>query len=83
MASQQTIEVWLQENRHQMLQCPNQPGDLLITRRACAKRYRSAQNVDLGGQKGRKMKSVFEEYVSANLSRCRYCPIGRDASSSG
>jgi hypothetical protein len=76
MGSVQDQEVgkWIQEHEREMIVCPNQPGLLLISKKACLKRYRAAL--------GRAFDTVSEEdafhYVlKKGLTLCEGCPMGR------
>jgi hypothetical protein len=81
MGTEQAMEIWLHENRHQMVSCPYQPGGLRISKRACIRRYETAKVRGSNSEAGRaRMKTVFEEIVKTGLSRCLSCPIGRELS---
>jgi hypothetical protein len=67
------VDAWLAQNPEAMFSCPNQPGELRITRAACAKRHAMAQKKswqDVGGEPFR----VF--IIKLNLRACRDCEIG-------
>jgi hypothetical protein len=81
MATQQTVEMWLNEHQHQMVTCPYQPGELRISKQACVKRRETAKRQGSEIKTGKpRMKTIFEEVVNTSLSRCLSCPIGEDLS---
>ena len=41
------VREWLDKNRDLMINCPNQPGKLLISKNACSKRHKASLNPDL------------------------------------
>lgn len=70
----QDIERWMEEHQREMIVCPHQPGLLLISKKACVKRYKAAL--------GRAFETISEDdtfhYVlRKGLSLCEGCPIGR------
>ena len=81
MGTEQAMEIWLSENRHQMVTCPYQPGELRITKQACVRRHETAKRQGSDQKVGKaKLKTIFEEVVNTSLSRCRLCPIGESLS---
>ncbi len=73
-ASQMGSAKWLTRHRAEMVSCPYQPGNLVISKDACSKRYRL----------GRKEKfedllkgDLFNYTYKRGLSLCRSCPIGK------
>ncbi|MGQ9858618.1 MAG: hypothetical protein ACUVS3_08000 [Thermodesulfobacteriota bacterium] len=73
-AKDQEINKWIEEHRREMIVCPHQPGLLLISKKACMKRYRAAL--------GKAFETVSEDdtfhYVlKKGLGLCEGCPIGR------
>ncbi len=66
-------EEWLGKNQQQMIRCPYQPGNLVISKKACTKRH-------LVGRKGiisdYRRGDLFYYKVKKGLSLCRQCPIG-------
>lgn len=73
-AMDQEINKWIEEHRREMIVCPHQPGLLLISKKACMKRYRAAL--------GKAFETVSEDdtfhYVlKKGLELCEGCPIGR------
>ncbi len=77
MAESQIVATkWLSKHRAEMVSCPYQPGNLMISKNACSKRYRL----------GRKEKfedllkgDLFNYTYKRGLSLCRSCPIGKNA----
>lgn len=72
--NEKEIARWIEEHQREMILCPHQPGLLLISKKACLKRYRAAL--------GRAFETVSEDdsfhYVlKKGLSLCEGCPIGR------
>jgi hypothetical protein len=68
------VERWLAQNRQEMISCPNQPGQLMISKQACSKRYEIGQREDFDDlMKG----DVFNYAYKKGLSLCRTCPIGK------
>jgi len=41
------VREWLAKNRNLMVNCPNQPGKLLISKNACSKKHKAGLNPDL------------------------------------
>ncbi len=60
------VEIWLAENHRQMISCPYQPGNLVISRAACFRRYRI----------GRKKRELRKAESRFGYSLCGRCPIG-------
>jgi len=72
--SQVAVKEWLVKNQEDMVSCPNQPGNLMLTKSACAKRYWMARNEDYQDlMKG----DVFNYTYKRGLSLCRECSIGK------
>jgi hypothetical protein len=69
-AYQHQIEKWLAENRHRMVQCPNQPGRLLITEKSCWQRQRLARKENLDDVMS---GDVFDYMYKKGLSICLTC----------
>ncbi len=65
---------WLAKNHHLMINCPYQPGQLVISKNACTKRYRLGRREDFSDlMKG----DLFNYSYKRGLSLCRECPIGK------
>ena len=65
---------WLARNRRDMIVCPHQPGQLMISKSSCLKRYQMSRKENLGDL----LKGDFFQYVyMKGLSLCRDCPIGK------
>lgn len=72
-------EEWLAHNYPQMIRCPYQPGNLIISSKACSQRFHF----------GRRKKfnnfftdDVFYHMVKKGLSLCGQCPIGKKLANS-
>ena len=76
MAKSQTeVREWLAKNQKEMICCPSQPGNLMISKSACFKRYWMGRNEDYQDlMKG----DVFNYAHKRGLSLCRECPIGKE-----
>jgi len=72
--NQRAVKEWLAKNQQEMISCANQPGKLVISKYACAKRHwmsRQEKYQDIG-------KGDFFYYTfKRGLSLCRDCPIGK------
>lgn len=66
------IESWPKESSSEMIDCPNQPGSLRITRSACFKRRRLALKKFSERDAG---DDLFNYFLQKELSRCRECPV--------
>lgn len=72
--SQFTVEEWLASNQQEMISCPYQPGNLMISKSACFKRHMVGRREKLNDL----MKGDFFHYTfKKGLSLCRDCPIGQ------
>jgi hypothetical protein len=73
-ASRLVIEEWLEKNQHAMFHCPHQPGKLMISPNACAKRHLQAEKEEYQDP----MKGDFFHYAyKMGLALCRNCSIGK------
>ena len=71
---QVAVKEWLAKNQEDMVCCPHQPGKLMISKSACAKRYWMARDEDYQDlMKG----DVFNYSYKRGLSLCRECSIGK------
>jgi len=69
------VKEWLAKNQQEMICCPNQPGNLMISKNACSKRYWMGRNEDYQDlMKG----DVFNYSYKRGLSLCRECPVGKE-----
>ncbi len=71
---QRVAKQWLVKNQRKMVSCPYQPGQLMISKNACSKRYilaRRENPADL--LKG----DLFHYTYKRGLSLCRDCRIGK------
>ena len=71
---EQEVSKWIREHERDMILCPNQPGLLMISKKACRKRYRAAIS--------RVFESISEENtfhhaLKKGLTLCQGCPIGQ------
>jgi len=73
---QHQIEKWMAENRHRMVQCPNQPGRLLITEKSCWQRQLQARKENLDDVMS---GDVFDYMYKKGLSICLTCNAMRKA----
>jgi hypothetical protein len=79
LAQKQVIAAkWLAKNREDMFVCPKQPGQLMISRASCSKRYTMSRRENLKDF----LKGDFFKYIyMRGLSVCRDCPIGKKLTS--
>jgi hypothetical protein len=74
---QVTTDKWLAKNREDMIVCPNQPGQLTISKSSCSKRYLMSRRENLKEL----LKGDFFQYIyMRGLSVCRECLIGKKLS---
>jgi len=74
---QLAVKEWLATNQQEMIRCPYQPGNLMISKNACSKRYFMGRQEDYQDLlKG----DVFNYAYKRGLSLCRECPIGKQLS---
>jgi ABC-type nickel/cobalt efflux system permease component RcnA len=66
-------EAWLQEHPDALIDCPHQPGNLRLTREACAKRHQTA-NQPRWNNLSAEPHAVF--MFKMNLIPCRGCQVG-------
>ncbi len=72
--NQMVADKWLAKNRRDMIVCPNQPGQLTISKHSCSKRYSMSRRENLSEL----MKGDFFQYIyMKGLSVCRDCPTGK------
>ena len=72
--SEMVVNRWLVRNRGEMIVCPNQPGQLRISKSACAKRYRMGSREDFADlMKG----DPFHYAYKRGLTLCRECRVGK------
>jgi hypothetical protein len=70
------INEWISLNRQNLIRCPNQPGNLLITKWSCRRRRLKAQKEDLANvMNGDVMDYVYRQ----GLSICLTCNAMRKA----
>jgi hypothetical protein len=66
------IKEYYSLNLNKMIDCPFQPGNLKISKKACLKRHKAAHRKKLETVK---VENLFNFFVSQGLSRCQKCPI--------
>lgn len=66
------IEEYYSLNQDKIIDCPFQPGNLKISKKACLKRYKAAHRKKI---EPLKVENLFNFFVSQGLSRCQECPI--------
>jgi hypothetical protein len=59
--------------KFKLIKCPRQPGNLRISKKACALRYREAQKIG-----GEIPVREFDVVRKIGLETCKTCPVGRD-----
>jgi len=67
-------ERWLMQNQQRMVNCPHQPGNLVISQNACSKRHIEGRRKKLNGPL---REDLFYHNFLRGLSLCRRCSIGR------
>ncbi len=67
------VDAWLAKNPTHLVDCPNQPGNLKISAKSCAKRYRTA-NEPRWANIGAEPYPIF--VIKMNLIPCRNCETG-------
>ena len=67
------VEAWLANNPSHLVECPNQPGNLKISAKSCAKRYQTA-NEPRWANIGAEPYPIF--VIKMNLIPCRNCKTG-------
>ncbi len=69
----QDVEAWLRQHPEKMVHCPYQPGELVLSKAACAKRHMRANDPKYANI-GAESFSLF--VIKMNLIPCRECEIG-------
>lgn len=69
----QNSETWLAQHGEQMIDCPNQPGNLRLSAASCAKRFACANNKRYNNMAGDSPQLLA---FKMNLTTCRNCKIG-------
>lgn len=73
MEMQTVINDWMRQNSPQMVQCPHQPGHLLISRQGCEERRKKARMQNFTNL----MEGNFIDYMhKMGLFICLYCQDG-------
>ena len=67
-----SADYWLSSNMGEIIDCPHQPGNLKITRKACLKRYKASEKATLETVS---QANLFLYTVGQGLLRCKTCPI--------
>ena len=66
------IKEYYSLNQDKMIDCPFQPGNLKISKKACLKRHKAAHRRKL---ENFRVEDLFGFFISQGLSRCQECPI--------
>lgn len=65
---QRQISEWISRNRQNLIRCPHQPGNLLITKQGCQRRQIRARQEDLTNtMKGDVMDYIYRQGLSICL----------------
>jgi len=72
-AGYREIKKWLAQNRDSMIDCPRQPGNLVISKHACRKRHKAS----LDPNPKIYSEDFFKYSLLQGLSLCRDCRIGK------
>lgn len=68
--TQHVMEEWLAQNRHRLVNCAHQPGNLLISKQGCQARREKAKKQNLGDS----MQGDFFDYIhKKGLAICLTC----------
>ncbi len=63
------ISEWISRNRQDLIRCPHQPGNLLITRQGCRMRQARARQEDLSNVlRGDVMDYIYRQGLSICLT---------------
>jgi hypothetical protein len=65
-------EYWLSANLEELIHCPNQPGNLRITKNACLKRFRASEKTNPATIS---QSNLFLYTVGQGLLRCKTCTV--------
>lgn len=73
---QKQIGEWISRNRQNLIRCPHQPGNLLITKQACRMRQMRARQEDLSNVlRGDVMDYIYRQ----GLTICLTCTAAKKA----
>ncbi len=75
LQSQSVANDWLADNRPGMINCPHQPGQLIISKNACMARHMVSQQGHFKIIKN--WENLFYYSLKMGLALCRECPIGK------
>ncbi len=67
-----SADYWLSSNMGDIIDCPHQPGNLKITKKACLKRYKASEKATL---ETISQANLFLYTVGQGLMKCKTCPI--------
>ncbi|MCU0555541.1 MAG: hypothetical protein MUF17_12380 [Syntrophales bacterium] len=71
---QRQMSEWISRNRRDLIRCPHQPGNLLITRQGCHRRQTRARKEDLTNvMQGDVMDYIYRQ----GLSICLTCTAAK------
>lgn len=68
----QLIKEYYSRNMDKIIDCPFQPGNLKISKKACTKRRHAASRIT---EEFYKTENLFAYVVSQGLLRCKKCSI--------
>ncbi len=74
VASACGVSGWLEEHQHGMINCPYQPGQLVISKGACMKRHMAAEQENYDDIMA---VDFFRYKLKKGLFLCKQCAIGR------
>jgi hypothetical protein len=74
------VREWMEENHRGMIVCPYQPGQLVISKESCMKRYHAAQQETY---EDLMQVDLFRYRVKKGLSVCLNCAIGMRLTAGG
>ncbi|MEJ5375938.1 MAG: hypothetical protein WHX93_05120 [bacterium] len=77
-AAATAVDRWMNEHHERMMVCPNQPGALLLTKRACMRRYLASQEETYEDMM---LVDFFRYRVKKGLYLCKNCPVGASLAS--
>jgi hypothetical protein len=69
------INEYYSRDRDKVIDCPLQPGNLKISKKACTKRRQAASRIP---EEPFKTENLFIYSITQGLLRCKQCPIFTD-----
>ncbi len=74
------INKWLSKNFNEIIECPQQPGNLKISKQACQKRFQAAMRIRFDNNA---QDDLFIYCVKQGLLKCKDCTmIGKSSKTS-